>query len=403
MSNKVLILSQAFSQEYYELFKKCLDAETVHLITGSEIKPQKGDLIFKAPKYDSQSLKSRFKSWLAFYRFVINWLKGVRDGTGYGSRNGLGDGEAYNLIFATSNPPINSYIGLKLKKKLKAPFIYLNWDIYPQIIERTIVESEKHSFFTRVVANIICKLWRKWNTKHYPEIDHMITLGPKMAESIKSATKSEIKLSVIPLGVDTEKLKPIHKAGNIFLLQHQLLNNFIVLFSGKMGLGHNIELILEAASKIQKIASDIVFIFIGQGPKFKVVDNYIRRHDVSNVLLFPWQDEDIYPHSIACGDIAIVTEEKATEGLMLPSRVFSMMACGEAIIGICGENDDLYDIVVDNDVGFCVEEISELIESIMTLYNDKEKLKKMQQRARKLVEDEYSTTKMINNYYRKII
>lgn len=113
MSNKVLILSQAFSQEYYELFKKCLDAETVHLITGSEIKLQKGDLILKAPKYDSQSLKSRFKSWLAFYRFVINWLKEV--GTGYSTRDGLGDGEAYDLIFATSNPPINSYIGLKLR------------------------------------------------------------------------------------------------------------------------------------------------------------------------------------------------------------------------------------------------------------------------------------------------
>lgn len=266
----------------------------------------------------------------------------------------------------------------------------MNWDLYPQIIE-TSIES--------FLVKLPCLLWKAWNRKHYPEIDHMITIGEKMAASIRASMDAEINLSVVPLCVDPEVLVSIEKERNDFLIRHHLKEKFIVLFSGKMGMGHNIELILEAANRLRTI-EDMMFVFIGSGPKFSIVEEYIQTHTPLNIRLFPWQDQEMYPYSIACGDIAIVTEEKAAEGLMLPSRVFSMMSCGEAIIGICGRNDDLYGLVNHSRIGLCVvnDDVATLAKAIMDLYGNRRLLEEMQGRARKLVEEKYSIDTVAQKY-----
>ena len=273
--SKVLIISQSFLQIYYNVFKEALPGISIDLITGDKIDCES---IIKAPSYAPQSMKSKLISWLAFYRFMMRWSKNCH--------------EKYSFIFCTSNPPINSYIGLRLKKKFNVPFIYLNWDIFPQIIERNL---------NNPITKIICKAWNKWNIKNYSKIDKMITIGSKVAESIQKATNpGKVNISVISLCVDTEILKPVEKGRNKFLIKHKLEDKFIVLFSGKMGIGHNVELILEAATKIENV-QDIMFVFIGKGPKYQIIDCYIKKHNASNIRLFPWQDEDMHPYSISCG------------------------------------------------------------------------------------------------------
>lgn len=372
----ILIIAQETNQLYINQLMSALGTEIeADVISGTSIF---GDRIrwVKSPEHDPGGYISRLKCWFKHFIFIKSWM----------SNKDL----AYDLIFAVSNPPINSYIGLKLKKRFKAPFVYMNWDIYPQIIEKSI--SSK-------IVRIPCSLWRKWNTRHYPKIDCMITIGARMAKEIKNATKSKVNLSVIPLGIDQKYLKPIEKEENIFLKNNHLEKKFVILFSGKMGLGHNIELILQAAKKLSN-TKEIVFVFIGNGPKYQVIEKFQKKNKLENVKLFPWQEKEIYPFSIACGDIAIVTEEKAVEGLMLPSRVFSMMSCGEAIIGICGRNDDLYGLIEDNEIGICItnDNVDELVDSITKLYEDKNLLKGMQERARYLIESKYAIERVTEKY-----
>ncbi len=375
---RILIVAQTIDRNYVQQIQNAFGECIIDIITGSDLQAINVNW-FKSPQHDPRSLKSRLVCWYRFLRYVKSWAKERKVG--------------YDLIYGISNPPINSYIGLMLKKRFKAPFVYMNWDIYPQIIEKSISSP---------LVGIPCKLWRKWNIKNYPKIDRILTIGRQMAESIRNATIADICLSVVPLGVDTEKLKPIDKKNNEFIRKNGLNDRFIVLFSGKMGIGHNVELILEAASML-KDKKEIIFVFIGDGPKYKTIQEYIEKYDPENIRLYPWQGNDIYPHSIACGDVAIVTEEKAAEGLMLPSRVFSMMACGEAIIGICGKQDDLYYLVEENQIGKCItnDDVNDLVSSIMGLYENKELLTSIREKSREVVLKMYDS-KVIEGMYREL-
>lgn len=372
---RVLVVSQVIPQWYVDLLTDTLGKECrIDIITGStEIK---GNII-ASPKHDAESLKSRLICWYKHFMFMRRWVKENK-------------GQKYDMIFAVSNPPINSYIGLKLKKRFKAPFVYMNWDLYPQVIESTIKNP---------IAQFVCKLWHKWNKMNYPKIDRMLTIGNVMADSMRVPVKDSLRINVVPISVDIERLKPIDKKDNPFCIENQLTDKFIVLYSGKMGMGHNIELILETS----QLLPEVTFVFIGNGPKYHVVEEYIRSRQPENLRLYPLQSEEMFPYSMACGDIGIVTQEAAMAHLFMPSKTYSMMACGEAILGICTERDDLHSLLKDGNFGMALTETraEKVAEKISELYKNREKLKAMKVEARRAAVNIYSND-IVKQEYRRI-
>ena len=371
---KVLIISQVIPQWYVDLLTRALGENVrIDIITGSNVK---GNVIH-SPEHDPRCFKSRLISWYKHYRFMMKWLNENKK-------------EKYNLIFAVSNPPINPVIGLKLKKVFNAPFVYMNWDLYPQVIEETI----KNPF-----VQFVCKAWHKWNNKHYPEIDRILTIGRVMAESMNRPLKAPINVTVLPIAVDTDYLKPIAKKDNPFAVQYELTDKFVVLYSGKMGMGHNIELILDAAELLQE-KTQIKFVFIGFGPKYSVVEKHIAEHKSRNILLLPLQPDDVFPYSIACGDVGIVTQEVSMAHLFMPSKVYSMMACGEAIIGIGTDHDDLSMLINNEEIGESITDgtVESLVERILALMNNRILLEKYKETSRKVTERKFSLSIVENGY-----
>lgn len=374
MNKRILIVSQVIPQWYVDLLTSAFDSnDVIEIITGSNVK---GNVIC-SPKHDPTSLKTRLKSWLNHYRFMMKWIR---------SNKNL----KYDLIFAVSNPPINPYIGLKLKRVFDAPFVYMNWDLYPQVIRSSIKNP---------IASICCNLWSSWNSKNYHKIDKIITIGNVMATSLNDDIKEKVEVNIIPIGVDTKVLKPIDKSNNKFCIENNLVDKFVVLYSGKMGLGHNIELILNAAKRLEH-NTGIVFVFIGFGPKYKIVEDYISTNNSLNVKLFPLQDEKMFPYSIACGDIGIVTQEASMAHLFMPSKVYSMMACGEAIVGLCTDHDDLNCLVKSENIGLTVtsNSVDDLVNVISRLSQDNNTLNQYKTQSRKTAIEKYDLSIIKSQY-----
>lgn len=355
---KVLVVSQVIPQWYVDVLTHALPQNAdIDIITGSKVK---GNVI-SSPQHDATSFKSRLICWWKHFKFINKWIKQNKH-------------NHYDLIFAVSNPPINSYVGLKLKKVFSAPFIYMNWDLYPQCIDY-MVENP--------VVHFMCKCWHLWNSNNYPKIDKILTIGDVVAKSINSELRNKIDIKVIPIGVDTKLMRPVLREENIFCLKHDLTDKFIILYSGKMGYGHNIEMIIEAAKKLRNYR-DVVFVFIGNGQKYELVKAEAEKEDNSNILLFPFQDSEMFPYSMACGDVGVVTEEEKMAHLFMPSKTYSMMACGMPILGVCTDHDDLYGVITENEIGYAVTDgkADTFAEYVLKLYNDKEKLFALKENSR---------------------
>lgn len=374
-ANRVLLVSQVIPQWYIDLLKSSIsdDAE-IDCITGSHVI---GVNRIPAPQYDPKSIKTKFLSWIKYCLFLKKWE--------HKNKN-----RAYNLIFAVSNPPLNAFLGIGLKKRFHAPFVFMNWDLYPQSIL---------AVFSNPIIRIICKMWTGWNNRYYPQIDQIITIGEVMAESINKGLKAPLHIEVFPIAADTEKIRHIPSNENPFRIQNGLGDKFVVLYSGNMGVGHNMTIILDAAKRLLH-EHGIQFVLIGDGPLYTYVKSQIAENDLNNVSLFPLQSEEVFPFSVACGDVAVVSEDVNQAELFIPSKTFSFMAAGEAIIGICSNHDDLQRLIDRHQIGMKVTSgnANDLVEAILSLYRNSDLLRMMQERARKAAEDQYSLQMVAEKY-----
>lgn len=375
---RAIFLIQSINQHLVDTYIAALPEDTEAIVfTGTEIRVAVPHSVVKTPPHSPRSLISRFMCWGAYANAVRKWyVKHKR--------------EKIDLIFAVSNPPINSFLGVWLKKKFHAKFVYMEWDIYPQIIEETM---------NSILVKCVCKIWHIANNRVFRKIDRMLTIGEKMKLTICEPLKTPVDVLVVPLYTDVDRMKPVSKEENFFRRKLGLLDKFVVIYSGKMGIGHNISLILDAAALLEKEYQDIVFLMIGFGPGYDLTDERIKQGAKNIVLLRP-QPDDVFPFSMASGDVGIVSEEDKFAHLFLPSKSFDMMACGLPIIGITTNDDDLHNLIDLNDVGICVTDkrAETLKNAILQYYENPMLLNKTSVRARKTVIDQYSRERIQKEY-----
>lgn len=378
---RAILLMQSINQHLVDTYIWALPEGTEAVVfTGTEIKVNSPHSVIKTPPHSPISLLSRFKCWMAYANSVHKWVVAHRN-------------EKVDLIFAVSNPPINSFLGVWLKKKYHAKFVYMEWDIYPQVIEETIGVAP---------VKWLCRLWHMANNRIFGKIDKILTIGEKMKETISKPVKKPIDVTVVPLYTDVERMKPVPKEENKFREKMGLQDKFVIIYSGKMGIGHNIPLILDAAAMLEKEYPDIMFLMIGFGPGYELTDERVKCGAKNIVLLRP-QPDDIFPFSMASGDVGIVSEEEKFAHLFLPSKSFDMMACGLPIIGITTDDDDLHNLIESNCVGKCVtdKQAETLKNTILHYYVNREELQRTGQNARNTAINQFSRSS-ISMLYKQI-
>ena len=373
---RILFISQAIAQnELDQIVSAFPENSEITFLTGSPVSHPDVEIV-KTASHDPASLKSRLICWMKYGRDVRSWAKQHA-------------GEHFDLIYGISNPPINAHLEVWLKKRFGAPCIYMNWDLYPQIIEGT---------YHNPVVQLICRIWHLYNSACYPKIDQMITIGSVMAESINAPLKRKIDIKIVPIACNTDLMRPRVSNGNPFLAEQNLEGKFIVLYSGKLGFGHNICCFLQAAELLRDYP-DIVFLFIGKGPRCAEVEEAIRL-GAKNVRMLPYQPEDVVPYSMASGDVGIVSQEKKIAHLFLPSKTYTMMACGMPVVGLCTEHDDLKRLIEDSHAGFAITEHDpqKVAACIKKLYQDRELQRMLAQNARTYVVSHFSEPAVIEQY-----
>lgn len=126
------------------------------------------------------------------------------------------------------------------------------------------------------------------------------------------------------------------------------------MYSGNMGLGHDVETMIAAAERLQK-ETGLHFMFVGAGPKWKLVESAIQEKQLTNVTLLPWQDESIIPQSLASADIAFVSLEPEMAALAIPSKAFYFLAAGAPLLVLSPKNTELATIINEFECGWVFE------------------------------------------------
>jgi glycosyltransferase involved in cell wall biosynthesis len=291
------------------------------------------------------------------------------------------------LLF--SNPPLLPWLGYGLRRWRRRPYAVMIHDIYPDVLVRLKGLAE---------TSLMTRVWRWLNRVSYEAADGVMTLGDCMAATLAGQfdpTRTQAGLlEIMYPWADTAWLRPLPKAENWFARSQAQVGKLTLMYAGNMGMGHDIETMLAAARRLRS-APDLHFMFIGAGPKWQIVADYLRQEAPANVTLLPWQPEAVVPFSLATADVAMVSLESGAEGLAFPSKALSAMAAGSALLGLSQTPSDLQVLIERFHIGLNIQpgDVEGLVRAILTFRADPSFLQQCRRTARLLAETTFARSK----------
>ncbi|GHT66743.1 glycosyltransferase WbuB [Bacteroidia bacterium] len=241
-------------------------------------------------------------------------------------------------IFLSSNPPTISFI----TSFLSNAYSVLIYDLYPEGLVKGKFVSEK---------SVINKWWSKYNNKFFKKADHVFAITDGIAKEIKRYSPL-CNVNVIPVWYESMKKTSGLSTENLFVKKHHLENKFIILYSGNMGKGHDLESLVYLANQF-KNEKDMVFVFSGEGWKKQIINDLITELKLENCLVLSYQSKDLFLDCLSSAHIGVVSVTKGAELVCIPSKTYNLLSFGIPILGIAEDFSDLSHLINENQVGKC--------------------------------------------------
>lgn len=362
--NKILLVNQHVVPIFIDVANALQnESAQVTLLTGHV---EKGGVdlspkikVINSIRYSRKNTFTRLFTWILFgvhYFFYLAFNSGSKK------------------VVVTTNPPLALVVTYLLAKVTKNPFHIILYDLYPDALVQTNLAR---------ADNLLIRTWGKLNGKMFRNAASVITLSESMKEA--ALRYGAARFTVIPNWADTTYLKPFAKNENEFVVRHQLMDKTVILYSGNMGLTHDLESVVEVA-EILKGQESLVFVFIGEGGKKASLMKSAAEKKLKNILFLPYQDARNFPLALASADIGVVTLGQGAEGISVPSKTYSYLAAGLCLLAIAPPDSEVVRLIKQHNVGFCCEpgQTAQLALVVNKLVNDNVQLRGFQQKSRKV-------------------
>ena len=262
----------------------------------------------------------------------------------------------YEVVYIT-NPPMSYFAAYHTDN----PYSIVVYDIYPDALNNVGIKS----------SNPIYWFWAKNNIILFARAQKVITLSDSMAKVLSKYVSRE-KITIIPNWSGSDSLAPIPKNQNDFAIRLHLANKFVVMYSGNMGFTHSVDVLVDVADMV-KDNEDIHFLFVGEGQKRPIIEKRIKELGLRNCSVLGQQPLNVFPLSIACADLGVITLNEDSAAISVPSKTYNLLAVGAPLLCICPQESELAALIKKYDNGRCFQasEKERIADFIKLLASDK--------------------------------
>jgi len=301
-------------------------------------------------------------------------------------------------IIVYSNPPVLPLITAINKKLFKVKYIFVSYDIYPDIALVT-KQIKENSFIHRMMSRV--------NRQMDKTVDKVISLSNDMKDYILKTRKSisADRIEVIPNWYDNNDMDA-HGSDDIINNELILLKekySLIILYSGNMGIAQDMETILKTA-KYMKRNKDVLFIFAGNGQKADKIKEEINESKLSNVRFYDYLLGQDYINILKISDVHIISLVDGITGMAVPSKTYSYMSIGRPLIAIIAENTDIAKDINNYKLGCTLNtnDVDKFANYISYLEENKSEVVKIGNRVVEVFNKKYTRKISTTKYYELI-
>jgi len=248
----------------------------------------------------------------------------------------LSDRKPATLI-VTTNTFYAPAIALLFRSRKNHRVIHLVYDLYPESLVHAGILSAKSP---------LCRLLDKLQAWTLRKADANVFLGQRLQEYVLGKTPQTRQPVIIPVGANEEPFTQPPTA------QEGTLN---ILYCGNMGYMHDPESIAALInSPGDAISGAIRLDFHANGKGYQKLQQLVP-NPPDWVRFEGFLDDDAWVEKMKGSSIALIVMGSGAENILMPSKTYSALVAGQAVLAIAPEQSDLAELVKEHDCGWFVE------------------------------------------------
>lgn len=294
-------------------------------------------------------------------------------------RSGLHIGPV-DVVFMSSPPLFVAFPGMWISRIRGAKLILDLRDLWPDEIVACGGASDESAMI---------KIVRAIERRAYRAADCITCTTNAMADTVSRRGAASEKIVLLPNGADTDRFVPL-PASNPVTDQFPFGDRFVAMYAGVLGLKHDLETVLEAASMVRS-EKQILFVLAGNGAQYDHLVQRAAQMKLDNVLFTGEHGVEEVPYMLARADLCLssLLPHPYLEKI-ISVKIFEYLACGKPVVA--AQEGEGANIVRACDGGIVVppEDAAAMASAILELYRDPERRASMGRRGKQYVEQNYS-------------
>ena len=222
-----------------------------------------------------------------------------------------------SLFVTQTNPPLIVPLTALVAWLWRRPLVVIAQDIYPEVVFAHGMMSE------RSMTGRLLRILFRWA---YRRAQVVVSLGPTMTQRLLAkGVEPRALVEISNWATGDEGI--VRGPDNQLREQWGLSGKFVLMYSGNLGIAHDMATPLHAVAAALDRIPELVLLFIGAGSRAREAQQLARKLGIEHAVMFkPFVSAELLPHSLGLADLALVTLLSGFEGLVVPSKLFGYMA-----------------------------------------------------------------------------
>jgi glycosyltransferase involved in cell wall biosynthesis len=273
-----------------------------------------------------------------------------------------------DLVLAMTDPPVAGIAGAAIARRAKRPFVYNIRDLYPDMaLGGGIVRPSRW-----------VERWEQMHRRALRQAARVIVLGDDMRSRILAKGVAPERVVVVRDGAVIPDV--LASPADPVAREIRCGFPFVVIHAGNLGFYGAWGTLLEAARLLENDGAG--FVFVGDGANRASLEAAASGR--RNVRFLPFRPAQEVPCVMAAGDLHVVTVRRGLEGVVVPSKLYSILAAGRPVLVVAPAECDAARIVHESGCGAVADpdDPAGIAQAVRALRENPEELAAMGRRAR---------------------
>jgi putative colanic acid biosynthesis glycosyltransferase WcaI len=277
-----------------------------------------------------------------------------------------------DVVLAMTDPPIEGIAGSFVAKVSRRPFIYNLRDMYP--------DMARGAGLLR--TPVLLEPWERLHRLALRGAARIIVLGEDMRERILAKGVDPRRITIVRDAVPFPETPPSSDHPVVREIRGNF--RFLLIHAGNLGFYGAWQTLLGAAKILEP--DGVGLVFIGEGARKAQIQEEAR--SCSNVRFLPFRPASELPWVMAAGDLHVVTVKRGLEGVVVPSKVYTILAAGRPLLAVATEKTEVARFARRNGCGVAADpdDPAEVAKAVRNVLRAPERLAHMSHRARELAQ-----------------